>query len=98
MTREIEIHPEYSVYNREGLAVVLSQVQAVREKLGGDPKTWSIQEIGDGNINLIFKVTGKYGQILVKQAIPYLRCVGESWPLSLSRMTFEHQAFEEYRN
>ncbi len=45
------------------------------------------QEIGDGNLNLVFKVFDRAGvsRIVVKQALPYVRCVGESWPLTLDR-------------
>jgi 5-methylthioribose kinase len=30
--------------------------------------------------------------IVIKQALPYIRCVGESWPLTLERATFEMKA------
>ena len=32
---------------------------------------------------------------MIKQALPYVRCVGESWPLTLERATFEHAALVE---
>jgi len=34
--------------------------------------------------------------VLIKQAVPYLRCVGESWPLSLRRNYFERKALEAH--
>ena len=39
-------------------------------------------EIGDGNLNLVFKIRDAQGisRLIVKQALPYVRCVGESWP------------------
>lgn len=44
----------------------------------------SAQEVGDGNLNLVFKVFDRQGvsRAIVKQALPYVRCVGESWPLT----------------
>ena len=44
----------------------------------------SAQEVGDGNLNLVFKVFDRQGvsRAIVKQALPYVRCVGESWPWS----------------
>ncbi|MDI9362603.1 S-methyl-5-thioribose kinase, partial [Cronobacter malonaticus] len=53
----------------------------------------SAQEIGDGNLNLVFKIFDKQGisRIIVKQALPYVRCVGESWPLTLDRARLEAQ-------
>ncbi|MDF2648255.1 MAG: mtnK [Paenibacillus sp.] len=52
------------------------------------------QEIGDGNLNLIFRITDKSSgkSIIMKQALPYARVVGESWPLTLDRARIESQA------
>ena len=36
-------------------------------------------------------------QVIAKQALPYVRCVGESWPLTLERATFEFSALQEQR-
>ena len=66
----------------------------LRQKIGGDTENWKVSEIGDGNVNFIFKLQGSQGQVLIKQAVPYLRCVGESWPLSLKRNYFEFKALE----
>ncbi|HEN3601493.1 TPA: S-methyl-5-thioribose kinase [Yersinia enterocolitica] len=48
-------------------------------------------EIGDGNLNLVFKIRDATGisRVIVKQALPYVRCVGESWPLTLDRARIE---------
>lgn len=53
-------------------------------------------EIGDGNLNLVFHVTAKNtnDSIIIKQAVPYAKVVGESWPLSLERARIERQALE----
>lgn len=53
----------------------------------------SAQEVGDGNLNLVFKVFDRQGvsRAIVKQALPYVRCVGESWPLTLDRARLEAQ-------
>jgi 5-methylthioribose kinase len=52
-------------------------------------------EVGDGNLNQIFIITsqgGSGGSAVLKQALPYLRVAGESWPLNIERMRFETQA------
>jgi len=60
-------------------------------------------EVGDGNLNLVFIVKrkaaasaaaelGEPRAVVVKQSLPYVRCVGESWPLTMDRAFFEHQA------
>lgn len=55
-----------------------------------------IEEIGDGNINFVFRAksvdTGK--SVIVKQAVPYARIVGGSWPLSLKRNKIEVEAMK----
>lgn len=56
----------------------------------------SSREIGDGNLNLVFDIredaTGK--SVIVKQALPYARVVGESWPLTLDRARIENEALQ----
>ena len=56
------------------------------------------QEVGDGNLNLVFKIFDSAGvsRIVVKQALPYVRCVGESWPLTLDRARLEAQTLVEH--
>ena len=56
------------------------------------------QEVGDGNLNLVFKIFDAQGvsRIIVKQALPYVRCVGESWPLTLDRARLEAQTLREH--
>lgn len=73
-------------------------ITLIREQIGGAPDAWVVDEIGDGNVNMIFRLGGPSGQLLIKQAVPYLRCVGESWPLSLRRNFFERKALEAHRS
>lgn len=48
------------------------------------------EEFGDGNLNLVFRVYNDKGRsVIVKQALPYARCVGESWPLTIDRARIE---------
>ncbi len=65
-----------------------------REALGGDPGDWRVREIGDGNLNLVFIVEGPAGALCVKQALPYVRVAGPSWPMTPSRAAFEWAYFE----
>src|SRR4051812_47355781 len=56
-----------------------------------------IKEIGDGNLNYVFHLhepaTGK--SLIVKQALPYAKVVGESWPLTLERSTIEYKSLRK---
>lgn len=57
-----------------------------------------ITEVGDGNLNFVYIIEGREGsKIVVKQALPFVRCVGEGWPLTLKRAYFEWQALEQER-
>ena len=54
------------------------------------------REIGDGNLNLVFHITepstGK--GLIIKQALPYVKVFGESWPLSIDRSRIEAEALK----
>ncbi|WP_407174716.1 S-methyl-5-thioribose kinase [Bradyrhizobium sp. STM 3562] len=82
----------YRVLREADLRDYLAQLPDVASRLGGTSDAWSISEVGDGNLNLVFIVRGSAGGIAVKQALPYVRLVGESWPLPLSRAHYEYLA------
>jgi len=64
----------------------------IAARLGDTRSQWYGREVGDGNLNLVFIIEGPRGSVVVKQALPYVRLVGESWPLPLCRSHFEHLA------
>ncbi|MBD2848241.1 S-methyl-5-thioribose kinase [Paenibacillus sp. IB182496] len=55
------------------------------------------REIGDGNLNLVFHITDPESgtSLIMKQALPYAKVVGESWPLSLDRARIESEALRK---
>ena len=82
----------YEPLTSETLAERLGHVDAVVERLGGDTGQWDVREVGDGNLNLVFIVKSPKGAVIVKQALPYVRLVGDAWPLPLKRAFFEYHA------
>jgi 5-methylthioribose kinase len=65
------------------------------DKVLPDLENLVAKEVGDGNLNLVFIIENKDdpGQaVVLKQALPYLRVAGDSWPLTRERMRFETQA------
>ncbi|MCQ4091522.1 S-methyl-5-thioribose kinase [Exiguobacterium sp. LL15] len=54
------------------------------------------EEIGDGNLNLVFRIREGEHRLILKQALPYAKIVGESWPLSLERAWIEQSALREF--
>ena len=85
---------EYSPLTPETLAARLASVAAIKDRLGSDTSAWRTREVGDGNLNLVFVVESPKGALVVKQALPFVRLVGESWPLPLKRTFFEYHALK----
>lgn len=85
----------YAPVDGAKLASILAGLPDLRARLGGKPAEWRVREVGDGNLNLVFIVEGPAGGLVVKQALPYVRLVGESWPLPLERSWFEYNALVE---
>ncbi|KQL54845.1 methylthioribose kinase [Heyndrickxia shackletonii] len=56
------------------------------------------KEIGDGNLNLVFHIVDNEKQkgIIIKQALPYAKVVGESWPLTIHRSEIEANALKTH--
>jgi 5-methylthioribose kinase len=83
---------EYKALDTATLPARLAGVAAIAARVGGDPASWQVREVGDGNLNLVFIVTGAAGAAVIKQALPYVRLVGDAWPLSARRAYFEYNA------
>ncbi len=79
--------------------------ESVIEYIKSRPKVWGtifdtdaeldVKEVGDGNLNLVFIITNRKNpeqSVVLKQALPYLRVAGESWPLTRERMRYETKA------
>lgn len=87
----------YRILERDSVADYLRSIPAVDTVLGsGD---LDIDEVGDGNLNFVYKVRNSQDptrSVVLKQAVPYLRMVGEEWPLTRDRMTYEIRALQLY--
>lgn len=62
------------------------------QKIFPSDADFSVEEVGDGNLNLVFIVRNKNDlsqEVVLKQALPYLRVAGDSWPLTRERMRYE---------
>lgn len=54
----------------------------------------TVAEIGDGNLNFVYRISGDNQSLIVKQALPYIRVIGEGWPLTQDRIRIEAQALK----
>lgn len=95
---KLKIPPGYVEQTVQSLPHYLTKnAPKAMEILGtNNPEDLSCVEMGDGNLNLVFIVTNTkksdVKKLIVKQSLPYVRCVGESWPLTLERAYFEYHA------
>ena len=63
----------YTALTLDTLPDRLSKIDAIANRVGPNYSSWSVSEIGDGNLNLVFIVKGTIGTLIVKQALPYVR-------------------------
>ena len=77
-------------YVQQDVSSVCEYVEALLGEKVRDAK-----EIGDGNLNLVFRVQTDDKSLIVKQAVPYLRVAGEGWPLTLDRARIEAAALAQ---
>lgn len=82
----------YEALTVETLPTRLGRIAEISTRIGNDTSEWEVKEVGDGNLNLVFIVSGASGTLIIKQALPYVRLVGDSWPLPLYRAYYEYHA------
>lgn len=84
----------YRILDPASLPSFLVGLPDIGARLGGSAEQWRIREVGDGNLNLVFIVEGPADSVCVKQALPYVRAAGPSWPMSPERAFFENAYFK----
>ena len=78
---QINTPPDYRPLDPDDLIAVLAEVQVVAARLGGEPRDWQTEPLLGGNLNSLHVVRGPAGAICAKQALPYLRILGEGTPM-----------------
>ncbi len=90
----------YYILEPNLLPAYLSTIPNISDHIGNCDDL-SITEIGDGNLNYVYKVSSRTDDaksIIVKQAVPYLRMAGEAWPLGRERMLYEIRALSAHND
>ena len=83
----------YRMLDSKSLVALLADLDDIRAILGERTEDWQVREVGDGNLNLVFIVEGPEGSVCAKQALPYVRAAGPSWPMSPERAFFENSYY-----
>ena len=89
---------DFTSLNISTLANYLRTLPAITALLG-DMDALDIVEVGDGNLNYVYFVSNRSNPdqgLVVKQALPYMRLVGEGWPLTRHRSDREAHALRQF--
>ncbi|KAJ4966301.1 hypothetical protein NE237_018150 [Protea cynaroides] len=86
----------FRTLDEKSLVEYIKATPALSSKLGNQLDGLQIKEVGDGNLNFVYIVVGSTGSLVIKQAIPYIRCIGETWPMTKERAYFEARALKEH--
>ncbi|MBM7693117.1 5-methylthioribose kinase [Peribacillus deserti] len=86
-----KIQPIYEPLNSSSAIALVNRLGLFTEN-----SVLTCNEIGDGNLNYVFHIadTSSNRGVIIKQALPYAKVVGESWPLTLKRAVIEANALK----
>ncbi|KAJ4716221.1 Methylthioribose kinase [Melia azedarach] len=87
---------EFRPLDEKSLIEYIKATPSLSSKIGNKFDDLTIKEVGDGNLNFVYIVIGSSGSFVIKQAIPYVRSVGESLPMTKERAYFETLALTEH--
>jgi 5-methylthioribose kinase len=93
-----ETSMEFEALSSSELSAYLRNVPEVYALLD-EPGELNIAEVGDGNLNFVYFASNARApekSVVVKQAPPFLRLVGKSWPLTRHRMEREVAALRRF--
>ncbi len=84
----MDVSDRYRRLDAPALRTFLAELPEVAARLGGAPDGWTLREVSDGNLNLVWIADGPAGGVCVKQALPHVR-LDPAWPLPLDRAAYE---------
>ena len=84
----METPEAYRRLDAAGLRGFLAGLPDIAARLGGEADGWTLREVSDGNLNVVWIAEGSAGSVCVKQAIPHVR-LDEAWKLPLDRAEYE---------
>jgi 5-methylthioribose kinase len=91
------IKEKYYVLDKSNIINYTKSIPLISNFFGSDDLI--AKEIGDGNMNFVFLVQSVINPkkaLILKQAVPYLRCLGEDFKLDRTRIDFEIESLREF--
>jgi len=86
----------YEFLTPDTTAEYIKSVPEIATKIDADDIV-SVEEVGDGNLNLVFIIRDGAGRgVVLKQALPYVRLVGPEWPMTPDRARHEAEALRKH--
>lgn len=92
MRSSFPVPSKYREVSTADLAAIAVSTPYVSDLIGGPAAALHVTEVSDGNMNAVWRIDGPNGAVIAKQALPYIRVIGESWPFPVDRIAFEHRA------
>ena len=87
---------DYEFLTNESLAGYIASKPELNSRINAAALT-SVNEIGDGNLNLVFLAKDAEGRgMCLKQALPYVRMTGEGWPMTPDRARHEVESIQAH--
>lgn len=87
---------EYTFLTTEEIPSYIASRPELAKRVDADHLV-RVEEVGDGNLNLVFLVEDANGSgLAIKQALPYVRMTGEGWPMTPERSRFEVQSLQAH--
>ncbi|HXV41697.1 MAG TPA: S-methyl-5-thioribose kinase, partial [Anaerolineae bacterium] len=87
----------YQALNEQTVTEYIKKRPAMARIFAPDAQL-TAKEVGDGNINMVFVIEDQAGSqsAVIKQALPYVRILGDTWELTRERIRFETQSLLLY--
>lgn len=95
MSADVKAEP-YEFLTEQTVVDYIREHEQLRSRID-ESRIAEVREIGDGNLNLVFHVVDEDGRgIILKQALPYVRMVGDGWPMTPERAQREAHSLQAH--
>ena len=87
---------QYAFLTTDTIPAYVRATPSLAARIGADHLT-RCEEIGDGNLNLVFLLRDDQGRgLCLKQSLPYVRLVGDGWPMTPDRARHEVESLRSH--